>query len=49
VIAYFQWADTNLHVHGKDETKATNLDASRPPSQTPSATPMAAPAKKEAK
>ncbi|HET7546279.1 MAG TPA: multicopper oxidase domain-containing protein [Usitatibacter sp.] len=49
VIAYFQWADANIHVHGKDEKKSTNLDASRPPSQTPSATPMAAPATKEVK
>jgi nitrite reductase (NO-forming) len=41
VIAYFQWADANVHVEGKGPQPApAPADAARPPSQTYSATPM---------
>ena len=38
VIAYFQWADANVHVHGESQPQVAP-DASRPPSETFSATP----------
>jgi nitrite reductase (NO-forming) len=44
VIAYFQWADANLHVHGTQQPQPAAPDASRPPSETYSATPTNPPA-----
>ena len=39
VIAYFQWADANVHPHGEEQPAAAQGGA-RPPSQTYSAAPM---------
>jgi nitrite reductase (NO-forming) len=40
VIAYFQWADANVHVHENGQPQPAPADAARHPSQTFSATPM---------
>ena len=37
MIAYFKWADENVHVHGKEQPQAANPEASKPASQTLSA------------
>jgi len=42
VIAYFKWADENLHIHGTGQPQVAP-GASKPPSETFSATPTNAP------
>jgi nitrite reductase (NO-forming) len=44
MVAYFRWADENVHVHGTQQPQVAPAEVSRPPSKTPSATPMPAPA-----
>jgi len=40
MIAYFKWADENIHVHGTQQPQTAPPEVSKPPSQTLSATPM---------
>jgi nitrite reductase (NO-forming) len=40
VIAYFQWADANVHPQGGEQPEPATPGASKPPSQTFSAAPM---------